>query len=140
MRMDDSKHILIPAKFISLALHLLVVTMLFFGYPDNVIAAYPSISTYADSLYVGGRASFLAANILTVIGLIVEFIILLVGVNLFKERLSFVLASVHFAGCILYSAFGFWQWQFSSLWALWAVFSFFPMVVEIIAACHPSNK
>ena len=69
--MDDSKHILVPAKFLSLAFHLIATTMLFFGYPDNVIAAYPSITTYSDTLYVGGRTSFLAANSLTVIGLLV---------------------------------------------------------------------
>ena len=138
--MDDSKHILVPAKFLSLAFHLIATTMLFFGYTDNITSAYPTLTTYSDSLYVGGRVSFLAANSLTIIGLFVEFIILFVGINLFKERLSFVMASVHFFGCILYTSFGFWQWQFSTIWALWAVFSLFPLVMEIVAACHPSNK
>ena len=69
--MDDSKQILVPAKFLGLVLHLVAVTMLFFSYPDNVISAYPALSTYSDSLYVGGRTSFLAANSLTIIGLLV---------------------------------------------------------------------
>jgi hypothetical protein len=70
----------------------------------------------------------LAANTLTIIGLTTEMVILFVGVNLFKERLSFVLATVHFIGTILYTSYGFGQWQFSSIWALWVVFSFFPLV------------
>ena len=82
--MDDSKHILVPAKFLGLTLHLVAVTMLFFAYPDNVIAAYPSLTTYSDTLYIGGRTSFLAANVLTVMGLVVEFIILFIGINMFK--------------------------------------------------------
>ena len=126
--MDDSKHILVPAKFLSLAFHLIATTMLFFGYTDNIIAAYPALTTYSDSLYQGGKTSFLAANSLTVIGIAVELIILFVGVNMFKERLNFVIATIHFVGCILCISFGFWQWQFDSIWALWAVFSFFPMV------------
>ncbi len=138
--MDESKHVLIPAKFISIILHLIATTMLFFGYTDNIIVAYPALASYSDSLYLGGKASFLAANSLTIIGLAVEIIILFVGINLFKERLSFLIATFHFLGCILYSAFGYGQWQFSSLWALWAVFSFIPLVIEVVAACHPSNK
>ena len=138
--MDDSKHILVPAKFMSLAFHFIVVIMLFFSYPDNVISAYPSITAYSDPLYVGGRASFLAANVLTVMGLIVEVIILFIGINMFKERLSFVTSTIHYVACILFCSYGFWQWQFSSIWALWAVFSLTPLIIEIVAACHPSNR
>lgn len=69
--MDDSKHILIPAKFISIMLHLIASTMLFFSYNDNIIAAYPNLTSISDTAYIGGRASFLAANSLTVIGLVV---------------------------------------------------------------------
>lgn len=127
--MEDSKHVLIPAKFISLILHLIATTMLYFGYKDNVIAAYPALSSSTDSLYVGGRTSFMAANTLTIIGLAVEFIILFVGVNLFKERLTVLVSTFHFLGCILYCSYGYGQWQFSSLWALWVVFSFCPLVI-----------
>ena len=67
--MDDSKHILIPAKFIALILHFITTIMLYFGYIDNVIAAYPSLSSMSDSLFKGGRVSFMAANTLTIIGL-----------------------------------------------------------------------
>jgi hypothetical protein len=127
--MEDSKHVLIPAKFVSLALHLIATTMLYFGYKDNIVGAYPSLLSTTDSLYVGGRISFMAANTLTIIGLAVEFIILFVGVNLFKERLSVLVSTFHFLGCILYSSYGYGQWQFSSLWALWAVFSLCPLVL-----------
>lgn len=41
--MEESKHILVPAKFVSLALHFIATTMLYFSYPDNVIAAYPAL-------------------------------------------------------------------------------------------------
>jgi hypothetical protein len=114
--------------------------MLFFCYHDNIASAYPALTSTSDSLYLGGRASFLAANVFTLIGLGVEMIILFFGVNMFKERLSFVMATVHLVGCILYVSFGFWQWQFDSIWALWAVFSLLPLTIEIIAACHPDNK
>jgi hypothetical protein len=138
--MEDSKHVLIPAKFISLILHLIATTMLYFGYKDNIISAYPALASSSDSLYVGGRTSFLAANTLTIIGIAVEFIIMFVGVNLFKERLTVLVSTFHFLGCILYSSYGYGQWQFSSIWALWAVFSFLPLMAEILGACHPSNK
>lgn len=69
--MEESKHILIPAKFISIFMHLIATTMLFFGYKDNIITAYPSLASTSDSLYVGGKTSFLAANSLTIIGLTV---------------------------------------------------------------------
>lgn len=82
--MEDSKHILIPAKFVAIIMHLVATTMLYFGYQDNIISAYPSLATTSDSLYTGGKTSFLAANTLTIIGLIVELIILFVGVNIFK--------------------------------------------------------
>jgi len=127
--MEESKHILIPAKFIGLILHLIATTMLYFSYPDNIIAAYPQIISYSDTSYVGGKTSFLAANTLTVIGLAVEVIIMFVGVNLFKERHSFLLATLHIIGAILYISYGYGQWQFSSLWALWAVFSLFPLLL-----------
>ena len=138
--MEDSKHVLIPAKFISLVLHLIATTMLYFGYQDNIISAYQALASSSDSLYVGGRTSFMAANTLTIIGIAVEFIIMFVGVNLFKERLTVLVSTFHFLGCILYCSYGYGQWQFSSIWALWAVFSFVPLMAEILGACHPSNK
>jgi transmembrane protein 107 len=138
--MEDSKHILVPAKFISIIMHLVATTMLYFSYKDNVISAYPALSTTSDSLYSGGKTSFMAANTLTIIGLAIEMIILFVGVNLFKERLSFIVATIHYLGCIIYISYGYGQWQFSSIWPLWLVFSLVPVMIEIIAACHPSNK
>lgn len=138
--MEESKQILVPAKFIALMLHLIAATMLFFSYPDNIAAAYPDLTAPTDANYLGGRTSFLAANVLTVMGLAVEFVLMLVGVNMFKERHSVLLSVLHLLGAILYSSYGFGQWQFSTLWALWAVFSLFPLTAEIVAACHPSNK
>ena len=82
--MDDSKAILIPAKFMSLAFHMIATLMLYFGYTDNIITAYPALATYADTLYIGGKTSFLAANSLTIIGLLIEVAILFRGINLFK--------------------------------------------------------
>jgi hypothetical protein len=82
----------------------------------------------------------MAANSLTIIFLVGEFIMMFIGMNLFKERHSFLVSTLHIIGSILYVSYGFGQWQFSSLWALWAVFSLFPFIVEIVAACHPDNK
>lgn len=82
--MDDSKHILVPTKFISIILHLIAATMLFFGYTDNIKAAYPQLTSYTDPLYIGGQTSFLAANSLTVIGLVIELVIMFIGSNMFK--------------------------------------------------------
>lgn len=126
--MEDRKHVLIPAKFIALALHLIATTMIFFGYTDNILSAYPDLTSYTDTRYVGGRTSFLAANSLTVIGLATELIILFVGVNMFKERLSVSVSTIHVVGAIMYASYGFGMWQFSTIWALWAVFSFCPLV------------
>lgn len=138
--MEDSRQIIIPAKFIGLILHLIAATMLFFGYRDNIISAYPDLTAFSDTRYVGGKTSFMAANVLTVIGLSAEIIILFVGVNLFKERLSVFNSTLHILGAILYISYGFGLWQFSTLWALWAVFSFTPLVIEIFGACYPSGK
>jgi hypothetical protein len=63
-----------------------------------------------------------------------------VGVNLFKERIAFIAATVHFLGCMLYASYGYGQWQFNYIWAIWAVSSFLPLVIELTAACHPANK
>ena len=125
--MDDSKNILIPAKFISIMLHLIAATMLFFSYNDNIIAAYPNLTSISDTAYIGGRASFLAANSLTVIGLVVEIIMLVVGDNLFKEKHSLFVSTIHYIGAILYITYGFQMWQFNTLWALWAIFSLIPL-------------
>lgn len=125
--MDDSKNILIPAKFISIMLHLIAATMLFFSYNDNIIAAYPNLTSISDTAYIGGRASFLAANSLTVIGLVVEIIMLVVGDNLFKEKHSLFISTIHYIGAILYITYGFQMWQFNTLWALWAIFSLIPL-------------
>jgi hypothetical protein len=109
-------------------LHLIAATMLFFGYRDNITSAYPDLTSFSDSRYAGGKTSFMAANVLTIIGLSVELIILFVGVNMFKERLSVFVGTLHMLGAILYISYGYGQWQFSSLWALWAVFSLIPLV------------
>jgi len=113
--------------------------MLFFSYQDNITIAYPSLTSLSDSKYVGGRASFLAANILTIIGLAVEFVIMLSGVNMFKERLNFLVSTIHYLGAILFISYGFGQWQFDTLWALWFVFSFIPVSMEIVASCYPQK-
>jgi hypothetical protein len=114
--------------------------MLFFGYRDNIISAYPDLTSFSDSRYVGGKASFMAANVLTVIGLAVEIFILFIGVNMFKERLSVLVSTLHLVGAILYISYGYGVWQFSSLWALWAVFSITPLSFEIMGMCYPSGK
>lgn len=114
--------------------------MLFFGYRDNIIAAYPDLTSMSDSRYTGGKTSFMAANVLTIIGLTVEIIMMFVGVNMFKERLSVLVSTLHLLGAILYISYGFGMWQFSSLWALWAVSSLFPLTFEIFGAFYPSGK
>ena len=130
--MDDSKHILIPAKFISIMLHLIATTMLFFSYQDNIKAAYPNLTSMSETDYIGGTTSFLAANSLTVIGLFTELVMLFVGENLFKEKHSLLVSTIHYVGAILYISYGFQMWQFSSLWALWAIFSLLPLGLEIL--------
>ena len=115
-------------------LHLVATTMLYFSYSDNIAIAYPTVTSASDSLYQGGKTSFMAANTLTIIGLVVELIVLFVGVNLFKERIGFMVSTIHIVGSILYLAYGYGQWQFSSLWALWAVFSLLPLGIEFMAA------
>jgi hypothetical protein len=114
--------------------------MLFFGYRDNIISAYPDLTSFSDSRYVGGKTSFMAANVLTIIGLTVEMVILFIGVNMFKERLSVIVSTLHLLGAILYISYGYGLWQFSSLWALWAVFSLTPLSFEIFGSCYPSGK
>ena len=106
---------------------MIATTMLFFGFTDNIISTYPDLTSYSDSRYTGAKTSFLAANSLTIIGLTTELVILFVGVNMFKERLSVIVSTLHIVGAILYVSFGFGIWQFSTLWALWAVFSLAPL-------------
>jgi hypothetical protein len=121
-------------------LHLIAATMLFFGYRENITSAYPDLTSFNDSRYLGGKTSFMAANVLTIIGLVVELIILFVGVNLFKERLAVFVGTLHIIGAILYASYGYGMWQFSSLWALWAVFSLIPLVAELFGSCYPTGK
>jgi hypothetical protein len=121
-------------------LHLIATTMLFFGYKDNIIATYPDLLSQTDSRYIGGKTSFLAANILIIIGLGVEIIILFIGVNMFKERLSVLVSTLHLFGAILTVTYGFAPWQFDTIWSLWAVFSLFPVTIEILSACYQPSK
>ncbi len=121
-------------------LHLIATTMLFFSYTDNIVATYPDLTSATDSRYVGGKTSFMAANSLTVIGLAAEVFIMFLGLNMFKERLSVIVTTLHAVGAIMYISYGFGQWQFTALWALWAVFSLAPLSFEIMGACYPSNK
>lgn len=58
--------------------------------PDNVIAAYPSLSSQTDILYTGGRVSFLACNTLSLIFLLAEMVVLFVGTNMFRNRVNFI--------------------------------------------------
>jgi hypothetical protein len=81
--------------------------MLYFGYTDNIVSTYPDLSSYSDSRYIGGKTSFMAANSLTIIGLTVELGILFIGLNMFKERLSVIVSTLHFLGAILYISYGF---------------------------------
>lgn len=97
MTKQSTENILVPAKFISLMLHLLIVTMAYFSYVlnpknqhDNIIVAYPNMTSKTDTLYIGGRASFLACNSITLIFLFAEIVILFIGTNMFRERVNFV--------------------------------------------------
>lgn len=121
-------------------LHLIATTMLFFGYKDNIVVTYPDLLSQTDSRYIGGKTSFLAGNILIIIGLGVEILILFIGVNMFKERLSVFVSTLHFFGAILTASYGFGIWQFDTIWSLWAVFSLLPMTMEILSACYQPSK
>jgi hypothetical protein len=68
--MEESKHVLIPARFIALAFHLIAATMLYFCYPDNILATYPALSSASDPTYLAAKTSFMAANTLTIIALL----------------------------------------------------------------------
>ena len=137
--MEDGKQVLVPARFLSLALHLVASVMLFFSYKDNIYVAYPDMTSTSDTRFTGGEASFMVANVFTLICLGIEIVILFTGVNMFKERLNFILATTHLIGAILYVTYGFEQWQFDLLWALWAVFALIPTVIDIIASCYPQK-
>ena len=92
---------------------------------DNVITAYPSMTTKTDTLYTGARTSFIACNTLALIFAFFEIIVLFIGTNMFRHRVNFFSyyfyildATLHFLGAILWSSYIYQQWQFDQLWAI----------------------
>lgn len=94
---------------------------------DNILVAYPTLTTFNDTLYIGGKTSFLACNTLTIIFIAIEMIILFSGRTMFREKSNMISnlkqhldITLHFIGAILYASYGFQKWSFQIIWALWA--------------------
>lgn len=117
MGLSNQQNVLVPCKFISIMLHLIVTTMNYFSYVhfhlnkkhDNILIAYPQLLSKTDVLYEGAKTSFLASNTLIIIFLAVEIVLLFLGVNLFREKLS-VFGNCGFKRqCRLYISWGLFQ-------------------------------
>lgn len=47
--------------------------------------------------------------------------------------MGYVDATLHMVGAVMWSAYAFQQWQFSQIWALWAVFRY--LCMDLV--CYP---
>lgn len=121
---------LVPARFLTIVAHLILIIVLFWSRDDNVRACLPKYYTNAqyeqkDTQLIIGLSVSLGLFLLELIGFIG-------GLSMFLPTQGFISTAAHASAAITMVFFLFDQWCSDTFWYIFGFCSALPGVTEII--------
>lgn len=121
---------LVPARFLTLIAHLVIVVTIFWSRENNVRACLPL--QFTEEQYKNEDTKLVVALAVT-LGLFgIELAGFLTGVSMFNCSQSLLSLAAHCSASISLSFFVFQKWECWTYWVIFAFCSILPAFVEIV--------
>ncbi|XP_073480272.1 transmembrane protein 107 isoform X1 [Aquarana catesbeiana] len=121
---------LIPARFLTLLAHLVIVVTIFWSRENNVLACLPV--SYTQDQYNAADTQLIVALSVTLGMFVIELAGFLSGVSMFNNTQSLLSIGAHASASVALLFYLFEGWQCSVIWWIFAFCSAFPAFTEII--------
>ena len=122
---------LFPAKFLCLIGHMFMIIVIYFAKEDNIFAGISYSAVKYDSEYKLASESILAALSLSIIFLVFELSVLLVGVTMLQPSVTITSIAFHCLGIIFLIWYFLLSWRYQVIWAIWIFTCIIPFTVEL---------
>ncbi|XP_065273461.1 transmembrane protein 107 [Emys orbicularis] len=121
---------LVPARFLTLTAHLVIIITIFWSRDNNVLASLPL--QYSQQQYQRQDVELVVALSVTLGLFAVELAGFLSGVSMFNHTQSLLSIGAHTAAAVALLFFLFDQWDSSLYWRIFAFCSALPAAFEIL--------
>eukprot|EP01117_Protostelium_nocturnum_P001697 TRINITY_DN12090_c0_g1_i1.p1 TRINITY_DN12090_c0_g1~~TRINITY_DN12090_c0_g1_i1.p1 ORF type:complete len:140 (+),score=10.75 TRINITY_DN12090_c0_g1_i1:40-459(+) len=134
--------VLIPSRFLCLIGHFITIVMIFQTRSENVASTLAGGVTDPD--YSSSDKSCLAALILSLIGIVIQFAGLVGGFTMFQSFINFININVNFVATVLLCFFITDVWGYTGLWWIFgflnAPFAFLELMIIIIRIARLNSE
>ncbi|XP_042594647.1 transmembrane protein 107 isoform X1 [Cyprinus carpio] len=110
---------LVPARFLTLAAHLVIVITIFWSRDNNIQSCLPL--EFTEEQFRTEDTQLLVALSVTLGLFVIELAGFLSGVSMFNSNQALLSLISHSSACVSLSCFVFQQWP---CWTYWIIFSF----------------
>ncbi|XP_041094340.1 transmembrane protein 107-like isoform X2 [Polyodon spathula] len=121
---------LVPARFLTLTAHLVIVITIFWSRDSNVLACLPL--QYTQEQYQARDTELIVALSVTLGLFVIELAGFLSGVSMFNSSQSLLSIAAHVSASVSLLFFLFEQWSCTLYWWIFAFCSALPAVMEIV--------
>ncbi|XP_041094339.1 transmembrane protein 107-like isoform X1 [Polyodon spathula] len=121
---------LVPARFLTLTAHLVIVITIFWSRDSNVLACLPL--QYTQEQYQARDTELIVALSVTLGLFVIELAGFLSGVSMFNSSQSLLSLVAHCSASVCLSFFVFQQWECWTYWYMFGFCSALPAVMEIV--------
>lgn len=129
--MKSVSQTLFPAKFLCLIGHIAMIIIIFFIKEDNIFAGISYYSVKNDSEYNQAWDSLVAALSLSIIIMLFELSVLLVGVTMQHPFVTVTSIAFHSLGVIFLIWYFLLSWRYQVIWAIWIFTNVIPFTMEL---------
>ncbi|XP_039356029.1 transmembrane protein 107-like isoform X5 [Mauremys reevesii] len=121
---------LVPARFLTLTAHLVIIITIFWSRDNNVLASLPL--QYSQQQYQRQDVELVVALAVTLGLFAVELAGFLAGVSMFNKTQSLLSLAAHCSASICLSFFVVERWESATYWYILAFCSALPAAFEIL--------
>ncbi|ESO84405.1 hypothetical protein LOTGIDRAFT_236353 [Lottia gigantea] len=121
---------LIPARFLTIIAHLVIVIVIFFSKGENIVMSLPE--DYSSDQYTSKDTQITVALSVTLGLFVLELIGFIGGITMFMPFQSLLSTCAHSSAAIVLSYFLFDGWPSDWYWYVFGFCSAFPAVTELI--------
>ncbi|TKS82092.1 Transmembrane protein 107 [Collichthys lucidus] len=121
---------LVPARFLTIMAHLVIVITIFWSRENNVKACLPL--EYTQEQYDNEDKKLVVALAVTLSLFAIELAGFLSGVSMFNYSQGLLSLSVHCSASVSLSFFVFEKWECWTYWVIFAICSVLPAFMEFI--------
>ncbi|XP_006010165.1 transmembrane protein 107 isoform X2 [Latimeria chalumnae] len=121
---------LVPARFLTLIAHLVIVITIFWSRESNVLACLPPNFTQQE--YQSRDVEMIVALSVTLGLFAIELSGFLSGVSMFNSTQSLISLTAHCSASVCLSFFVFEKWECWNYWFIFAFCSALPACIEIL--------